>query len=111
MLSIFSTSKAWALVVMQVVGMIVLAFVGCQWHTAAHDQRQDFPAGHQRAPSPQTMLDLLCLVAALPRVVSLAPFPLVMSYAMALAWHPNVFADPPFIPPEDLPWARSSSQS
>jgi predicted metal-binding membrane protein len=102
MLSIFSTSKAWALVAIVLVSMIVLAFVECQWHTVTHDQRQDSPAGHQRAPASQTTLDLLCVVAALPLAVSLAPFPLVMSYAMVLVWHPNAFAEPPFIPPEDL---------
>jgi hypothetical protein len=103
MLSIFSTSKAWALVAIVLVSMIVLAFVECQWHTVTHDQMQDSPAGHQRAPASQTMLDLLCLVAALPLAVSLAPLSLIMPYAMALVWHPNEFAEPPFIPPEDLP--------
>jgi hypothetical protein len=110
MLSIFSTNKICALVAMVVVGMAVVAFVSCQWHTASHDQVQASPAGPQHAPAPQTTLDLLCLVAALPLVVSLAPFALVMPYAMELVWHPNAFADPPFIPPEDLRCARSSSQ-
>jgi hypothetical protein len=103
MLSIFATNKIWALVALVVVGMAVVAFVGCQWHTASHDQMPASPAGPQHAPSSQTMLDLPCLVAALPLVVSLAPFSLVMPYAMALVWYPNAFADPPFIPPEDLP--------
>ncbi|HEY5869406.1 MAG TPA: hypothetical protein VI542_28230 [Candidatus Tectomicrobia bacterium] len=111
MLSIFSTNKIWALVGMAVVGMAVVAFVGCQWHTASHDQMQASPAGPRHAPSPQTTLDLLCLVADLPLGVSLTPFSLVIPYAMELVWHPNAFAAPPFIPPEDLPWAQSSSQS
>ena len=102
MLSIFSTSKVWALVAMLVVGMAVVAFVGCQWHAASHDQMQASPTEHQHAPSPQTTLDLLCLVAALPLVISLAPLSLIMPYAIALMWHPNAFAEPPFIPPEDL---------
>jgi hypothetical protein len=111
MLSIFPTSKVWALVAMVVVGMTVVALVGCQVHTVSHDPMQVSPAGHQRAPSPHAPLDLLCLVAALPLVASLAPVSLVMAYAMKLVWHPNEFADPPFMPPEDLLWVRSSSQS
>lgn len=99
MLSIFLTTKVWALVAMLLVGMIVLAFVACQWHTATHDQMQDSPAGHPRAPSSHTTLDLLCVVATLPMGVSLAFMSLVMPYAMDLVWHPNEFASPPFIPP------------
>jgi hypothetical protein len=103
MLSIFATSKAWALVAIVRAGTSVLAFVECQWHTVTHDQMQDSPAGPQRAPASQTTFDLLCLVVALPLAVSLGPFSLIMPYAMALVWHPNEFAEPPFIPPEDLP--------
>jgi hypothetical protein len=84
MLSIFSTSKVWALVAMLVVGMTVVALVGCQVHTVSHDPMQVSPAGHQRPPSPHTPLNLLCLVAALPLVVSLAPVSLVMPYAIRL---------------------------
>ena len=99
MLSIFLTTKVWALVAMLIVGMAVVAFVGCQWHTAAHDQMQASPTGHHRAPSPHTTLDLLCVIAILPMGVSLAPMSLVMPYALELVWHPNEFASPPFIPP------------
>ena len=111
MLCIFSTSKVWALVAMVVVGMAVVAFVGCQWHTASHDQMQASPAGNQRAPSPQTTLDLLCLVAAFPLVGLFWPLSL-SSCRMPWSWCgiPTEFAHPPFIPPEDLRCARSSSQ-
>lgn len=102
MWSIFSTRKVWALVAMLLVGMIVVAFAVCQWHTAAHDQVQASPAGHQRAPSPHTTLDLLCVVATLPMGVALAPVFLIMPYAMELLWHPNEFASPPFIPPRHV---------
>jgi hypothetical protein len=98
MLSIFSTNKIWALMAMVIAGMVVVAFVGCQWHTASHDQMQVSPAEPQHAPSPHTTLDLMCLVAALPLVVSLAPLSLVILYALKLVWYPNEFPDPPFIP-------------
>lgn len=93
------SSKAWKRVAMVMTGVAVVAFVGCQLHTASHDQMQASPAGHQRAPSAHTTLDLVCVVAILPMGVALTPLSLVMPYAIDLVWHPNEFASPPFIPP------------
>lgn len=86
---------------MVMAGVVVVTIVGCQLHTAPHDQMQPSPTGHQRPSSAHTTFDLTCVVAAMPIEVSLTPLSLVMPYAIDLVWHSTAFAFPPFIPPED----------
>ena len=87
---------------MVMVGVAVVALVGCQLHTAAHDQSHASTAGHQPTPAPHATSALTCLVATLPPVVSLAPVDLCTPYTTTLMAPPTEFALPPFIPPEEV---------
>ena len=82
--------------------------------TATLDQTQTSAPGSPcpLAPSVPSALQCWsgghCLVATLPPVVSLAFAALCTPYTTEWVAHPTEFADPPFIPPEDLLCVRSS---
>ncbi len=96
------SSKAWKRVAMVMVEVAVMAIVGCQLHTASHDQIQASTAGHQHTPAPHATSALTCLMATLPPMVSLAPVDLCTPYTTTRMAHPTEFALPPFIPPEEV---------
>jgi hypothetical protein len=90
-------------------GVAVALLIGCPFATAALDQ---IPIAAPGAPCPSgsaapsvlhCWLGGSCLVAALPPVVSLLFVALCTPYDAEWVAHPPEFADPPFIPPEDLP--------
>jgi hypothetical protein len=109
--------KTWTSVAIILAGVAVALLVGCQFATAALDQTQTSAPGSPcpLAPSAPSALHCwlggYCLVATLPPVVSPVCTALCTPYATEWVAHPTEFADPPFIPPEDLRCARSSSQA
>ena len=107
-------STTWTRVAMVLAGLAVALLVGCQFATAALDQTQSSAPGSPCPPAPSAPSALHCwpgghcLVAALPPVVSLIFAALCTPYLAEWLAHPTEFADPPFIPPRDLPSAESS---
>jgi hypothetical protein len=82
--------------------LAVVAAVACQFHPATLGHAETAPAGHHHASSPHLTLDLHCLIAVLPLIISLALFFRFTLYVIDLLPHLTTLAFPPFMPPEDV---------
>jgi len=93
------TRKAWTMVAIVTVGVVMATLVGCQFERASHAQTPASPSGHHQSPLPHTTAAFDCLVAILPSALALAPWSLCVPYATDRFIRPQAFASPLFHPP------------
>ncbi|HEY5864656.1 MAG TPA: hypothetical protein VI542_03755 [Candidatus Tectomicrobia bacterium] len=88
--------------VLVTVSVAVAVLVGYQFHTAAHEPMQAFPAMHHDACAFHLTSHVCSLMAILPRGLASALVALCIPYALALGVPLQGFTCPPFIPPKAL---------
>jgi hypothetical protein len=93
------TRKAWTMVAIVTVGVVIATLVGCQFERASHARTPASPSGHQQSPLPHATAALDCLVATLPTAIALALWSLCVPYATDRFVRLQAFASPLFHPP------------
>ena len=93
------TRKAWTMVAIVTVGVVMATLVECQFERAAHARPPASPSGHHQSPLPHATAALDCLVAILPSALALAPWSLCVPYATDRFVRLQAFAFPLFLPP------------
>ena len=96
--------KARQMMVLLLVGMAIgIGFV-CQVHPPAHEHGHATPGTHHHSSSSHASLDVSCILAVLPTVVSLASLFLSVLHAAPLVVTHTLLVSLPFIPPRQAPY-------
>ena len=93
------TRKAWTMVAMVTVGVVIATLVGCQFESASHARTLASPSGHHQSPLPHTTAAFDCLVVTLPTAIALAPWSLCVPYVTDHCVRLQTFAFSLFHPP------------
>jgi hypothetical protein len=95
--------KARQMMVLLLVCMAIGIGFACQVHPPAHEHGHAIPGTSHHSSSSHASLDVSCILAVLPTVVSLASLLLSVLHATPLVVNHTLLVSLPFIPPRQAP--------